>query len=181
MKTISSKINRTNNPIIFFTATILKWQTLLVDNERKDIIISSLQYLHNSKKIKIGGFVVMPNHIHLILRLNDNYPRKDFQRDFLKYTAQQIKFHVLKTDEKLLDNFVSTQKDRAFQIWERNPLSVELYNLNIVNQKLEYIHQNPCTEKWMLSKFPDDYKYSSCRFYYNQFSEFNFITHINDL
>ena len=86
-----------------------------------------------------------------------------------------------KNNEKLLDNFVSTQKDRAFQIWERNPLSVELYNLNIVNQKLEYIHQNPCTEKWMLSKFPDDYKYSSCRFYYNQFSEFNFITHINDL
>jgi hypothetical protein len=48
-------------------------------------------------------------------------------------------------------------------------------------EKLEYIHQNPCTEKWMLSKFPDDYKYSSCRFYYNQLNEFDFITHINEL
>jgi putative transposase len=181
MKLISSKINQTDNPIIFFTATMLKWQPILNDNERKDIIISSLTYLYNSKKIKVGGFVVMPNHIHLILRLNDNYPRKDFQRDFLKYTAQQIKFHILKTNEKLLNNFVSTQKDRAFQIWERNPLSVELYNLGIVNQKLEYIHQNPCTEKWKLSESPNEYKYSSCRFYYNQLNEFNFITHINEL
>jgi putative transposase len=181
MKLISSRINRTENPIIFFTATILNWQPILNINERKDIILSSLRYLHSNNKIKVGGFVVMPNHIHLILRLNDNYPRKDFQRDFLKYTAQQIKFNILKKNKMLLNNFVSTQKDRAFQIWERNPLTVELFNLDIVNQKLEYIHNNPCTEKWKLSEYPNEYSYSSCGFYYNQLNEFDFLTHINDL
>ncbi len=98
-----------------------------------------------------------------------------------KYTAQQIKFHLLKNEPNLINNFMSTQADRAYHFWERNPLTIELYNLEIIYQKLEYIHQNPCTEKWQLSTMPNEYKYSSCNFYYNQIDEFNFLTHINDL
>ncbi len=50
----------------FYTATILEWKFLLSEEKYKSIIISSLQYLVKSNKIKLYGFVIMSNHIHLI-------------------------------------------------------------------------------------------------------------------
>jgi putative transposase len=40
---------------------------LLADDAFKDIIISSLQFLVNDGRVIIYGFVIMPNHIHLVL------------------------------------------------------------------------------------------------------------------
>ncbi|MCW3106593.1 MAG: hypothetical protein JWQ09_1099 [Segetibacter sp.] len=50
----------------FFTATILEWKHLLADDAFKNIIISSLQFLVKDGRVIIYGFVIMPNHIHLI-------------------------------------------------------------------------------------------------------------------
>ena len=52
--------------IFFWTATINNWQRLLLKDEYKNIIINSLSYLSDAGKIDIFGFVIMPNHIHLI-------------------------------------------------------------------------------------------------------------------
>ena len=34
-----------------------------------------------------------------------------------------------------------------------------------MNQKLAYMHANPCTGKWMLCQSPIDYEHSSARHY----------------
>ena len=54
--------------IYFWTATINKWQNLLLEPEFKEIIINSLNHLSNLNKIDVFAFVIMPNHIHLIWR-----------------------------------------------------------------------------------------------------------------
>ena len=36
----------------------------------------------------------MPNHIHLIWKTDDNFKQSDVQHDFMKFTAQQIKFEL---------------------------------------------------------------------------------------
>jgi hypothetical protein len=48
----------------FLTATILTWKPLLAEDAFKDIIISSLQFLVKDDRIKLYGFVIMPEHIH---------------------------------------------------------------------------------------------------------------------
>ena len=50
----------------FFTATILEWKHLLYDDEIKDIIIRSLEFMEADKRIKVYGFVIMPDHIQVI-------------------------------------------------------------------------------------------------------------------
>ncbi len=50
----------------FFTATILEWKPLLQEDSYKNIILNSLQFLVNKKKIRLYAFVIMNNHIHLI-------------------------------------------------------------------------------------------------------------------
>ena len=52
--------------IEFFTATCLNWQPLLLPDERKDILMDSLKFMVNDKRIWLYGFVIMPNHIHLM-------------------------------------------------------------------------------------------------------------------
>ncbi|MBX2985016.1 MAG: transposase [Bacteroidia bacterium] len=163
------------NPFYFFTATILKWQRLFDIHKHKDIVISSLDFMHKNKRALISGFVIMPNHIHLIIMLNPEYSLASFKRDFLKYTAQKIKLNILDTKQELLSKFQSTQNDRAFQIWERRPLATALYSVDAVKEKLDYIHNNPCKSEETLALSPADYHHSSAYFYNTGIKYFEFL------
>jgi REP element-mobilizing transposase RayT len=112
----------------FFTATILEWKPLLRDDAFKDIIIKSLQFLTNEGSIVVHGFVIMPNHIHLIWQIQDGFRRDNIQMRFLKFTAQQMKFRLLDTQDDSLSAFLVNAKDRTYQFWERNSLSIDLWS-----------------------------------------------------
>ena len=96
----------------FFTATILSWRHLLKADKYKTIIIDSLRFLVSEKRVKVYSFVLMPNHIHLLWRIEPPFKREDVQRDFLKFTAQQIKKDLKNNDLTTLELFKSTQADR---------------------------------------------------------------------
>ena len=139
----------------FFTATNLEWKRLLKPDKYKDIIIGSMRFLVKYKRVKIFSFVIMENHIHLIWQiLPDNDPEA-VQRDFLKYTAQRIKKDLQKNHPAVLAYFKVDAKDREYQFWERNALSVELRNHTVFIQKMEYIHWNPV--KAGICKLPEGY------------------------
>jgi putative transposase len=161
----------------FFTATILSWKKLLIGNNYKDIIVESLRYLVTQNRILVFGFVIMPNHIHVIWQMKGGVNHSDVQRDFLKYTSQQIKFDLKKNHPKVLMHFKVNVKDRHYQFWEHRPLSIPLWSRSVFEQKLDYIHNNPIQEKWVLSDLPENYYYSSARFYLLNQDDFGFITH----
>ena len=50
----------------FFTASIKGWYKLLQHDKYKDIIVHSLRFLVEDKRIKLYAFVIMSDHIHLI-------------------------------------------------------------------------------------------------------------------
>jgi hypothetical protein len=56
-------------------------------------------------------------------------------------------------------------RDRKYQFWERNPKTKLLDSREVVEQKLDYIHNNPVQGKWMLTSDPCEYKFSSAKFY----------------
>ncbi len=66
----------------YFTATTLEWKHLLKPDKYKDIIVSSLQFLVKENRIKVYGFAVMSNHIHIIWQVQANYHAKDVQLSF---------------------------------------------------------------------------------------------------
>jgi putative transposase len=157
----------------FFTATILNWQALLADDRMKQILVNSLEYMSKSR-VDIYGFVIMPNHIHLLLRLR-NDTVANFQRDFLKYTAQRCLQILRNVNDPVLKNYESTQADRKYQIWERRPYWTEVNRQDIFDIKLAYIHRNPVSGKWCLCAMPSEYKWSSCSFYELNVTTFIFL------
>ena len=68
--------------VFFWTATINQWQRLLGEDKYKDVIIGSLEYLSNAGKIDVFAFVIMPNHIHLIWRINELNGKETAQGSF---------------------------------------------------------------------------------------------------
>jgi REP element-mobilizing transposase RayT len=155
----------------FFTATNLEWKNLLLRDKYKDIVIESMKYLVKNEKVIIYGFVLMNNHIHLLWQMKAGVKRDAVQRDFLKHTAQEIK-------NDMLDKYLVNAKDREYQFWERNALSVEIWTEKVFLQKLKYIHANPVRAG--LCNYPLQYKYSSASFYHNGIDNWGFLTHIRD-
>ena len=160
----------------FFTATILEWKHLLKPDKYKDIIIDSMDFMVRNEWVNIHGFVIMPNHLHFIWQILYGYTLDAVQRNFLKFTAQQIKFDLQKTNSTYLNRFKVKAKDRHHQFWERRPLSVDLYSPKVYTQKLNYIHNNPIQEKWQLCKYPEEYRYSSARFYNTGKDDWGFLS-----
>jgi len=93
----------------------------------------------------------------------------------LKYVAQQIKFDLLDNHPNVLGHFEVNLKDRKYQFWKRNSLSIDLFSREVFEQKLDYIHDNPV--KAGLSELPEHYYYSSASFYILNDNRFEFLTY----
>ncbi|MCE2734825.1 MAG: REP-associated tyrosine transposase [Chryseotalea sp.] len=165
-----------HNGIEFFTATCLNWQPLLKADERKDILMNSLRFMVEEKRIWLYAFVIMPNHIHLLWSKQEAWKDKNTSHMFLKFTAQQIKFNLIDNGQnEELQNYKSTQQDRAYHFWERRPFVATMFNKKVAEQKIDYIHENPV--KADLCKLPEHYYYSSARFYELNVDDWGFLTH----
>jgi REP element-mobilizing transposase RayT len=161
----------------FYTATIYQWKYLLNADEYKSIIVESLRFLVDNNRATIYAFVIMPNHIHLLWRINSSWNLTRVQADFMKFTAQKIKFDLIENHPAELQRYYVGLKDRDYQFWQRNSLNSYCESRKVVEQKLAYIHNNPCQGKWMLTNNPMDYKFSSVRFYETDGKEYEFLTH----
>ena len=164
--------------IFFWTATINQWQKLLQPYKYKDIIIDSLNYLSHAGKIDVFGFVIMPNHIHLILRTKELNGKETAQGSFLKYTAHEFRKMLYMENKNKLSSYQVDAHNKQHEFWQRDPLAILLYSKEIAFQKLDYIHYNPVAEHWQLIQDPCEYKYSSAAFYEMNKNSFPFL---NDL
>ncbi len=72
------------------------------------------------------------------------------------------------------------EEERRYRVWQRDPLAVNMFSTEVMEQKLEYIHNNPLQEHWNLATSPEKYKWSSAEFYETGVDEFNFITHYKE-
>ena len=161
--------------IYFWTATINKWYRLLEGDEYKDVIIDSLQYLSDAGKIDVFAFIIMPNHIHLIWRVNEPNGKESPQRSLLKYTAHIFRQMLKAEGDNKLNAYRVDAENKKFEFWQRDSLAIPLFTRKVATQKLNYMHNNPLAERWSLVKHPCDYKYSSARYYEMDEKNFPFL------
>ena len=162
----------------FFTATCLQWKALLKPDKYKDLIVESMRFLVEDKRVIIFGFVIMINHLHVIWQMRAGIRRSHLQRDFLKYTAQQIKWDLRENHPCVLQYFLVNASDRTYQFWERNPLSIDIWSEKVFIEKLRYIHENPVRAG--VCAYPEEYKYSSALFHKTGIDNWGFLTHYRD-
>ena len=164
----------------FFTVTNLNWLFILENEYHKQIMLEALKHRVDKNEVTTYAFVIMPTHFHAIWQIHDGIKKEDFQASLLKFTARSILKFMKMNDDKLLDQLNVKAADRNYQVWERNALSVDLFTEEVFIQKLNYIHSNPVQLKWRLATFPEEYKFSSAKFYETGIDDFNFLTHFRE-
>jgi REP element-mobilizing transposase RayT len=155
----------------FVTFAVVKWIDVFTRKEYKDILIDSLKYCMANKGLEVYAWVIMSNHVHLIIGTTDK-PMQDILRDIKRHTSKTI----LKAIE---DNIQESRKDwmlsefkyagtynpnnEIYQFWQQGNHPIELYSNAVIDQKLDYIHNNPITAGWVDEA--EHYLYSSARDY----------------
>src|SRR5438046_2547837 len=115
-----------DHPVEFFTATNLNWLPILANDHHKQIIVEALKHRTDTDQLTINAFVIMPNHFHVIWRVHNGIDRGAFQRDLMKFTARSLLKFMAMNDDPLLPRLKVKAADRQQQVWERNPLPIEL-------------------------------------------------------
>jgi putative transposase len=154
--------------LLFITNTVLDWNKLFHLQKYACIMMDSLRYCVENDWFELYAYILMPNHLHLILKVSRNHTIEQISRDFNKYTAQQILLTMIKHDPQMLDTFWIGTKKQNHKIWKENSDIKNIFSSQFLLQKVEYIHNNPLRGDWR--KFlklgnPEDYEYSSARFY----------------
>lgn len=153
------------NETYFWTSTILEWKHLLSNDSLMDIIISSLHYLSRKKLVEVYGFVIMPNHIHLLWKLLKMNKKEKPNASFQKFAAHTIQ-DIIKTYPIInFEKYQVNEYDREYRLWQRDPAAILITCKEMLEHKLKYIHNNPLQEHWSLVNRPEDYKYSSSGYY----------------
>ncbi|MEQ9404362.1 MAG: transposase [Cyclobacteriaceae bacterium] len=164
------------NEVYFWTATVKDWKKLLSQDKYKRLIINTWKEFTLKGLIKVYGFVIMPNHLHVIWELLLLNGKEKPHASFTKKTAHEIVKDLKAHHPKVLPYFEVTDKERAHRIWQRDSLGVLMDSKEKLEQKLDYIHANPLQERWNLVTRTEDYPWSSASFYELGDSAFDFIT-----
>lgn len=158
------------NPDYFYFVTTgtVKRLHLFRRDVSKRIIIDSLHHLRTTRQMKLFVFVIMPNHIHIIVQCREEYPLSDVMRDFKKFTARQI-YHQFNTEgnNKVLEALrqEGEKVKQEYKVWEDSFDARDIFSIEFLQQKMDYIHHNPCRPQWKLVGTPEEYLWSTAGFY----------------
>ena len=156
----------------YITFTCQDWLPLFGITNSYDVIYKWFDYL-NSKEQKIKAYVAMPNHLHVIIEFNKT-PKSinTIISNGKRFMAYEI---VKRLKEQYYDDILARLSDavsksdekrgKLHQVFESSFDCKPITNSYFFEQKLNYIHNNPCSGKWKLVESPVDYLHSSARYY----------------
>src|ERR1700730_12316011 len=158
--------------VFFITFTCYDWIALFEITNGYDLVYKWFDHLKSNGHYIIG-YQTMPNHLHAVIafcnsgksinRIIDN-GKRFLAYEIVQRLEQQQEHEIL---ERLREgvNISDKKRGKRHEIWERSFDWKECYSNEIIEQKLEYMHDNPCSGKWNLVDDPADYVHSSAKYY----------------
>lgn len=149
----------------FVTTSVAGFVKVFNDPQCSNIIVDSLKYCKQKFGFVLNAYVIMPDHLHMILTINTNSRISDIMRDFKKYTSVAIKRYLLDgNDDKIyfqLLKQVPKSTKRSFKLWQDRFDDVSLYSEKTFLTKMSYIIFNP-VRAGLVTK-PDEWPYLYCQ------------------
>ncbi len=158
--------------IYFITFTNFKWLLLFELTNAYDLVYKWFDILQQ-KGHHVTGYVIMPNHIHALIGFTPGTQSINTMignaKRFMAYDiVNRLKLNKSTDILSVLSAGVSTSDKNNGKLHEVFKPSFDAklcHSYAFINQKLNYIHNNPVSKKWDLVQFPGDYTHSSAGFY----------------
>lgn len=133
--------------LYFITASIIGWKPLFSETEYANIILNSLAWLRQEKRISLYAFVLMPTHLHAIILPLDRTIGALLQ-NFGSYTAHNILQKLREENRKdSLDFFNAHRRDSSIEhsIWQ-DIQAKNIYSESFPSSKDGIYSSEPCCE-----------------------------------
>ena len=145
------KQNLKSDKAYYITMTVVGWVDIFTRKNHRDAIIESLKYCQKEKGLIIFAYVIMSNHIHMIVNTNEPFVLKDTIRDFKKFTSKRILIQIINEPESrrewmlkiFADEAEQSKKHKAYKFWQVGNHAIEVFTEKFVWDKINYIHENP--------------------------------------
>ncbi|RNL55371.1 REP-associated tyrosine transposase [Pedobacter jejuensis] len=153
--------------LYFVSFATVYWIDVFVRPLYNDVLVESLNYSITNLGLELYCWCIMPSHVHLIFKAKDNNPDKVLGR---------IKEHTSKTLVKAIkENSQESRKEwmlwmferaglkssnvKGNQFWQHNNKPIELWSTEVIEQKADYLHDNPVVAGFVNEAW--HWKYSS--------------------
>ncbi|MDD2828937.1 MAG: transposase [Sulfuricurvum sp.] len=149
----------------FITCTVLHWIPIFTRTDSVQILIDSLNYLKEVDNLKIYAYVILENHLHMIIQSDD---LDNSIKKFKSFTAKEI-LKLLHTHnvKMILDQLAFYKKahktDSKYQLWQEGSAPKLIQSDAMMIERINYIHNNPVKRGYVdEAKY---WRYSSARDY----------------
>jgi len=131
------------------------------------VMVESLDFCRKNKGMEIYAWCIMPSHIHLVFRAKENNPG-DLLRDLKTFTSKKIQKMISENPQESRKEWIlwmikqagsKNSNVKGGQFWQQHNKPIELWSPAVIDQKVDYIHNNPVEAGFVLE--PHYWKYSS--------------------
>ena len=163
-----------HNPegVYFVSFAVVGWIDVFTRNEYKDILLDNLTFCQANKGMEIFAWCIMTNHVHLVFRSTATKRPEQLLGDFKRHTSKQLVKAIQENQQEsrkewLLEQFKKaaqlSSNVRDYQFWRHDNKPIELWSNKVIDEKINYIHNNP-VDAGLVFK-PEHYLYSSAADY----------------
>ena len=125
--------------LYLITATAVHRFHLFARPVVKRIIIDSLNYMRRQSWINLYVFVVMPNHVHLIVRFHTGHTLSSTLREAKRHTARQIirQYQAENKDQALtlVEKAASCIPDQRHKVWQDGYDARDIFSDDFLRQR----------------------------------------------
>lgn len=158
--------------LYFMTFTVVGWIDLFSRKLYRDIFLKNMAHCRKHKGLRVGAYVMMTNHVHVIWR-SETGKLSDTLRDFKSFCTKEFITAIQNESESRRDWLLHmfefyanrTSQNKDFKIWISGNHPEEIFSEDFLKTKLNYIHENPVRAG--IVEMPEDYLHSSASNYIN--------------
>lgn len=141
----------------------------------KEIVVESLRFCVAEKGLNLHAWIIMSNHVHLIASAKEGFELAAIIRDLKKYTVKMIISRIENNQHESKKDWMlwmfkragaRNSNNKVYQFWQQDNHPIELSTNKMIEQRLNYLHENPVTSGLVTEA--QYYKYSSATDYYEE-------------
>lgn len=150
----------------FVTCSVVEWMPLFSQPELVVILLDSLQFLQREQRLTLYSYVVMENHLHLVASAEDlSREMGNFKSFTARSSIDYLQEHRPGSYwlKRLEAAKLSHKTGQRYQMWQEGFHPKLITSESMLQQKVEYIHNNPVKRGYVDD--PAHWRYSSYRNY----------------
>ena len=156
----------------FITFIIRNCLPLFEITKSYDAVFKFFDYLHGCNHY-VNVYVIMPNHVHMVITFSNTTEginkivgdgKRFMSYEIIKRLKDRGEENLLLQLEKFV-NKTDLKRGKLHEVFEPSFDWKECDTDKLIEQKLNYIHLNPCVCNPKLANEPIDYEHSSASYY----------------